>query len=315
MRSFYFPFRIRSDHQDRQYLHQTGNMVSNLTARASGSVAQQTVYFAYGSNLHLAQMAKRCPESRFLGRGVLRNFKWQINRRGVANIVISDGDNVEGLCYLLSQKDEKKLDTSEGVSLSPPAYEKYPLDIEVLSAGALIAGRRVREVNDLVNPRGHQGRNGLRVPVESQRNQSRWQTVSALVYVNFQITTDAGPREEYIDRINAGIKDAEALGIPPGYFEKYVHIVMRGRYSGTRAQGTHPCAQRQDEGDGQQEATHFGRGRERSGGRRSSRVRTSTEYIDGVEVVTVENVRNPTSRMLVIADAMRRSPRDRTTTC
>ncbi|TGO66710.1 hypothetical protein BELL_0938g00010 [Botrytis elliptica] len=47
----------------------------------------QTLYFAYGSNLSLKQMKTRCPDSTYVGTGVLQNYRWIVNQRGYANIV------------------------------------------------------------------------------------------------------------------------------------------------------------------------------------------------------------------------------------
>src|SRR6478609_7450773 len=76
--------------------------------------AASTLYFAYGSNLHLAQMAHRCPGSVFKGKAILDSYRWQINERGVANVVESGSDHsVEGLLYMIGPKDERTLDRSE----------------------------------------------------------------------------------------------------------------------------------------------------------------------------------------------------------
>lgn len=81
-----------------------------------------TLYFAFGSNLHLAQMSLRCPSSKYISPARLRNYRFQINERGYANVVPSAGDHVEGLVYELSGDDERRLDVNEGV---PWAYEKW----------------------------------------------------------------------------------------------------------------------------------------------------------------------------------------------
>uniref|UniRef100_A0A0D2Y0V7 gamma-glutamylcyclotransferase n=1 Tax=Fusarium oxysporum (strain Fo5176) TaxID=660025 RepID=A0A0D2Y0V7_FUSOF len=57
------------------------------------------LYFAYGSNLWLQQMASRCPESYYVGRAVLLDHRWQINSRGFANVIPCSGYNVHGLVY------------------------------------------------------------------------------------------------------------------------------------------------------------------------------------------------------------------------
>ena len=104
---------------------------------------QEQLYLAYGSNLHLGQMAKRCPESRFIGTAILHNYRFQINQRGFANILYRRNDQVEGLLYLLSRTDEEKLDRSEGV---PTAYQKQHLTVQVFTAAIAHVGRAVPEL-------------------------------------------------------------------------------------------------------------------------------------------------------------------------
>lgn len=113
------------------------------TGSAPNANTHATIYFAYGSNLRLKQMAKRCPQSRFLGIGKLQGYRWQINNRGYANVV-ADGDykrSVHGICYLISDVDESKLDEMEGVDCG--AYEKRSIDIEVLCQPVVLAGQDV----------------------------------------------------------------------------------------------------------------------------------------------------------------------------
>lgn len=73
-------------------------------------------YFAYGSNLHLAQMAQRCPGSKFVGKATLSGYEWQVKfTRGGQCDQVRHGLSVEGLLYLIDSKDEKCLDRSEGL--------------------------------------------------------------------------------------------------------------------------------------------------------------------------------------------------------
>jgi hypothetical protein len=219
------------------FLKQVPTMARLAGHETPARVAVQTVYFAYGSNLHLAQMAKRCPESRYLGRGRLPNFKWQINTRGYANICVSQGDFVEGLCFLLSQKDEKRLDLNEGV---PNSYQKNSFQVDVFAATATIAGRRVREVIETISqyppPRQDQDHRNDSRGVNQQStaqipkyHSDTYEPVDALVYVNWSQTNEGFPKEEYISRINFGIKDAIRLGVPSDYFERYVREPMERR--------------------------------------------------------------------------------------
>lgn len=105
---------------------------------------RQQLYFAYGSNLHLGQMAKRCTQSRYIGTASLRNYRFQINERGYANLLPSAGHYVEGLVYLLSLTDEERLDKNEAV---PTAYQKKYLRIKVSTAAIEHVGRAVSELD------------------------------------------------------------------------------------------------------------------------------------------------------------------------
>ncbi|KAH9966290.1 hypothetical protein BJV74DRAFT_869619 [Russula compacta] len=81
----------------------------------------QTLYFGYGSNLWIDQMNRRCPESRYVGIGLLPDWRWIINERGYANVIPSSGDYVYGFIYELSPKDEESLDKIIPVQLITPS--------------------------------------------------------------------------------------------------------------------------------------------------------------------------------------------------
>lgn len=100
------------------------------------------LYFAYGSNLALAQMRERCPLStpvapyllpqhrlEFVGE---RTRRW--GRGGVATVVPAAGCSVHGALYRLSADDEARLDGFEGV-----AARQYRKDVQLLRhAGELV---------------------------------------------------------------------------------------------------------------------------------------------------------------------------------
>jgi gamma-glutamylcyclotransferase len=79
--------------------------------------ANTTIYFGYGSNLWLEQMHRQCPESKFIGLGLPRGYRWIINERGCANVIVSSSpeDPVYGIMYALHGQDESRLDRNEGV--------------------------------------------------------------------------------------------------------------------------------------------------------------------------------------------------------
>ncbi|KAH7308833.1 hypothetical protein BKA65DRAFT_520014 [Rhexocercosporidium sp. MPI-PUGE-AT-0058] len=197
---------------------------------------RRNLYFAYGSNLSLGQMASRCPESRFVGRAVLYNYRWQINERGYANVIVDDNFSVEGLCYLLSEKDEARLDRNEGVHTG--AYEKAELQVELTCRPAALIGRDVADIaidgslellsNGLDQPNEGEGSDHKRPcswPSGVEDELKEWQgsemkqgeMTKALVYLSKSFIIDSLPREEYVDRMNAGIGHALALGISPHF--------------------------------------------------------------------------------------------------
>ena len=138
-------------------------------------------------------MARRCPESKFVGLGILRGWKWLINTRGYANVIRSPEDLVYGLVYELSPSDEASLDQIESV---PEAYTKEMMEVE------------------------------LQPTVSGEKS-----LVQGLVYINKKTVEEGEPWEEYIHRMNMGINDAAARGLPRWYIDKYIrrHIPAKGR--------------------------------------------------------------------------------------
>ena len=95
-------------------------------------------YFAYGSNLNKAQMAKRCPDSEPLYLGNLENMRFIINSRGVASVAPERNSSVRGLIWKISPKDEKNLDRYEGVAHNLYTKEKLKIVSEGQTTFALV---------------------------------------------------------------------------------------------------------------------------------------------------------------------------------
>ncbi|KAI9465170.1 Butirosin biosynthesis, BtrG-like protein [Lactarius psammicola] len=148
---------------------------------------EPTLYFGYGSNLWMDQMNRRCPDSRYIGIGVLHEWCWIINQRGYANVVPSSGDYVYGFIYEINSKDEQSLDNYEGV---PYAYEKRIIPLELITC--------------------------------SDDGKTEKRTIDALVYIDVARTSRDLPKTEYIHRINLGMKDALQKGFSQSYVDKYV---------------------------------------------------------------------------------------------
>lgn len=110
--------------------------------------SEERLYVAYGSNLNLAQMKRRCPTAEIVGKVVLSN--WQLWFRGgshsaVATIERKQGGKVPVLIWKLRPKDEQALDQYEGF---PYLYRKERLRVTV-------NGRRVYAMVYIMNKSGH----------------------------------------------------------------------------------------------------------------------------------------------------------------
>jgi len=83
------------------------------------------LYFAYGSNLNLTQMAQRCPNARQLGAQYIPN--WRLVFRGVADIEPTRSNNVMlpiGV-WEITEECENSLDIYEGF---PHLYRKININ-------------------------------------------------------------------------------------------------------------------------------------------------------------------------------------------
>ena len=81
------------------------------------------LYFAYGSNLNLSQMKRRCKDSIFLKKINLENFRLTFRSRyRAADIEPKKNSLVPGGLFEISKSDEKKLDLYEEY---PILYKKY----------------------------------------------------------------------------------------------------------------------------------------------------------------------------------------------
>jgi hypothetical protein len=223
----------------------------------------ETIYFAYGSNLSFDQMAARCPKSRFVGCARLNNYRFQINERGFANIVESrcPWHYVEGLCYLLSQRDEEALDRSEGV---PTAYRKEEMEVDFLGGSSDYIGKNVVDIvcrrppmppgipsrgpgrhleNAESNGRGDEQeqrterdatkhRRTSSVPVGTKKTENIRQggnTWRVKVYLSTNHVRDGLPWDEYISRMEMGLREAEIQGLSSEYIKDVRPWLEKGR--------------------------------------------------------------------------------------
>jgi hypothetical protein len=74
------------------------------------------VYFAYGSNMNVSAMARRCPRSRALGLARLERHRLAVMREGWLTAVRDPRSAVQGVLWDLALSDVAALDRYEGVS-------------------------------------------------------------------------------------------------------------------------------------------------------------------------------------------------------
>ncbi|KAB8072116.1 hypothetical protein BDV29DRAFT_178085 [Aspergillus leporis] len=207
-----------------------------ITSMASLGAVERTVpnyYFAFGSNMCLTQMASRCPGSTVVAKGVLRGHRWQINERGVANVVPSKSGEpsfVEGVLFTVSFKDIRTLDRSEGISKQ--FYDKtwLPVEVETLAIDALenektvIAAKKL----DLIKfqPKLHTEQRHEQQPEARQREREMVKEVEALVYRSSRYSKDGRIRSEYIKRMESAISDSLKLGIYESYLRTSLYPVV-----------------------------------------------------------------------------------------
>ena len=85
------------------------------------------LYFAYGSNLNLFQMKRRCKDSVFLKKYELKGYRLNFRSKyRAADIEKSKNSLVPGALFEISKSDEKKLDVYEDFPiLYTKIYFKY----------------------------------------------------------------------------------------------------------------------------------------------------------------------------------------------
>ena len=108
---------------------------------------ENTLYFAYGSNINLDQMAYRCPDASVVGPVTLENYELLFRRGGFATIAPKEGETVTGLLWSITPGCERSLDRYEGY---PRFYDKRMVTVRdgegrSLSVMAYIMDERFRE--------------------------------------------------------------------------------------------------------------------------------------------------------------------------
>ena len=108
------------------------------------------LYIAYGSNLHIGQMAHRCPTAKVVGASALKG-KRLLFRGGhggaVATVEPHKGGSVPVLVWEITPADEAALDRYEGF---PFLYRKEKVKV-------MLDGKRRTAMVYIMNAEGHGG--------------------------------------------------------------------------------------------------------------------------------------------------------------
>lgn len=101
------------------------------------------LYFAYGSNMLLKQMTKRCPSAKFGGSATLAGYRLAFTRistvqwlgYGVADVIPAANDRVWGALFEIVEQDVPLLDRSEGYRRGRKANAYQRIQISVCKDG------------------------------------------------------------------------------------------------------------------------------------------------------------------------------------
>ena len=73
------------------------------------------LHFAYGTNMSVASMGRRCPDAQLEGRACLPGYRFIIMRSGYASVVPAPGCGVHGLLWRVTPRDVAALNAYENL--------------------------------------------------------------------------------------------------------------------------------------------------------------------------------------------------------
>lgn len=149
------------------------------------------LYFAYGANMDMADMAKRAPNSKPLGLARLPRHRFIIMKEGYASIVRDMRFSVHGLLWDLALADLRPLDRFEGLDRGLYTKINQPVILEA-SPAKVVTGFASGDASKGTSPVGAK---------------------RALVYV--ASSAEPGrPKPGYLETI---VKAATDIGLPAAY--------------------------------------------------------------------------------------------------
>lgn len=75
---------------------------------------EKLLYAAYGSNMNIPQMSRRCPGAANKGIGIIKDYEMYFSYMGLANIQPEKGNYVPVVVWELTKRCEIALDSYEG---------------------------------------------------------------------------------------------------------------------------------------------------------------------------------------------------------
>ena len=112
-------------------------------------------YIAYGSNLNLGQMAKRCPTAKVIGKGEIMDHELLFrggSLTAVATVEPKKGSSVPVLIWEIGPEDERSLDIYEGY---PRLYGKVDLEVQTERGLESIMAYTMNEGHEIGKPSMH----------------------------------------------------------------------------------------------------------------------------------------------------------------
>ncbi len=109
-------------------------------------------YIAYGSNLNLEQMARRCPTAKVIGRGEIKDYELLFRgyrESAVATVEPKKGASVPVLIWEIGSEDERNLDIYEGY---PRLYGKVDLEVQTEEGCESIMAYTMNEGHEIGKP-------------------------------------------------------------------------------------------------------------------------------------------------------------------
>lgn len=87
-------------------------------------------YIAYGSNLNMLQMKRRCPDAKVYGVGIIKDYRLLFKGSKTGSFLTIEkakGFNVPVAIWQVSERDERSLDVYEGY---PSFYYKKEMELD-----------------------------------------------------------------------------------------------------------------------------------------------------------------------------------------